>query len=89
MRTIRNLTVAIVAMLVSFPAIAGAQIKVDAALPEYKPVGAIAGKINSVGTDTMNNLMTLWDEGFRKYYPNVRVEAEGKAHSVPTVGSVE
>lgn len=29
----------------------------------------------------MNNLMTLWAEGFRKFYPNVQVEIEGKGSS--------
>ena len=29
----------------------------------------------------MNNLMTLWAETFRKYYPNVKVQVEGKGSS--------
>ena len=29
----------------------------------------------------MNNLMTLWSEGFLKFYPSVRVEIEGKGSS--------
>jgi phosphate transport system substrate-binding protein len=29
----------------------------------------------------MNNLMALWAEGFRKHYPNVQVEIEGKGSS--------
>ncbi|MHB1034679.1 MAG: PstS family phosphate ABC transporter substrate-binding protein [Pirellulales bacterium] len=55
-----------------------AQVKVDAKLPAYKPVSGVSGSIKSVGSDTMNNLMTLWSEGFRKQYPNVSVEIEGK-----------
>jgi len=58
-----------------------AQVTVDAALPEYKPVEGVAGSIKSVGSDTLNNLMTLWAEGFRKIYPNVRIEIEGKGSS--------
>src|SRR5260370_24691308 len=34
--------------------------------------------MKSIGSDTMNNLMTLWAEGFRKFYPNVQIEVEGK-----------
>jgi phosphate transport system substrate-binding protein len=34
-----------------------------------------------VGSDTLNNLMTLWAEGFRKQYPNVRIQIEGKGSS--------
>jgi phosphate transport system substrate-binding protein len=41
----------------------------------------VSGTIKSVGSDTMNNMMTLWAEGFRKFYPNVRVEIEGKGSS--------
>ena len=57
------------------------KISVDPALPEYKKVSGISGTINSIGSDTMNNLMTLWAEGFAKYYPNVRVQVEGKGSS--------
>jgi len=55
-----------------------AQVKVDAKLPIYKPSVGVSGTIKSVGSDTMNNLMTLWAEGFKKYYPSVQVEVEGK-----------
>lgn len=58
-----------------------AQVKVDPELPAYQPVSGIAGSIKSVGSDTMNNLMTLWSEGFRKHYPNVTIEIEGKGSS--------
>lgn len=54
---------------------------VDPNLPEYEPVSGISGTIISVGSDTMNNMMALWAEGFRKHYPNVRVEIEGKGSS--------
>lgn len=58
-----------------------AQVSVDPGLPSYKPVPGIAGKLKSVGSDTMNNLMTLWAEGFRRYYPGVQIEIEGKGSS--------
>ncbi|MEW6742605.1 MAG: phosphate ABC transporter substrate-binding protein [Planctomycetota bacterium] len=57
---------------------AAAQVTVDAALPKYEATDGVSGKIKSVGSDTMNNLMTLWGEGFRAIYPNVQVEIEGK-----------
>lgn len=56
-------------------------VKVDPALPSYERVSGISGTLNSVGSDTMNNLMTLWAEGFAKIYPNVRVQVEGKGSS--------
>jgi phosphate transport system substrate-binding protein len=44
-------------------------------------VAGVSGSIKSVGSDTMNNLMTYWSEGFQKFYPSVRVEIEGKGSS--------
>ena len=58
-----------------------AQVSVAPEFPSYKPVSGIAGKLKSVGSDTMNNLMTLWAEGFRRYYPSVQIEIEGKGSS--------
>jgi phosphate transport system substrate-binding protein len=57
------------------------QVQVDPDLPVYKPVAGVSGSINSVGSDTMNNLMALWAEGFKRFYPSVRVEIEGKGSS--------
>ncbi|MCC6579559.1 MAG: PstS family phosphate ABC transporter substrate-binding protein [Phycisphaeraceae bacterium] len=60
---------------------AAAEPTVDAKLPDYKPVQGVSGSIKSIGSDTMNNLMTLWLEGFKKMYPNVAYEMEGKGSS--------
>lgn len=58
---------------------ASAQVKVDPNLPDYKVSSAgVSGSLKSIGSDTMNNLMTFWAEGFKKFYPNVRIEIEGK-----------
>jgi phosphate transport system substrate-binding protein len=51
---------------------------VDPTIKPYRKVSGVSGMIKSVGSDTMNNLMALWAEGFRGNYPNVRVEIEGK-----------
>src|SRR5689334_9745525 len=63
----------------SFLAAQGA--KVDSGLPAYQKTSGVSGNFNSVGSDTLNNLMTLWAEGFRKQYPNVRIQIEGKGSS--------
>ncbi|HYB99517.1 MAG TPA: phosphate ABC transporter substrate-binding protein [Candidatus Limnocylindrales bacterium] len=57
------------------------QVSVDPAIPEYTPVQGVSGTLKSVGSDTMNNEMTLWAEGFKKFYPNVQIEIEGKGSS--------
>ncbi len=68
-------------LVVAAAAPAAAQVKVDPQLPDYKPAQGISGSIKSIGSDTMNNLMTLWAEGFKVFYPNVTVEIEGKGSS--------
>ena len=55
--------------------------KVDPSLAAYKSTGGVSGNLSSVGSDSMNNLMTLWGEGFGKFYPNVKLQIEGKGSS--------
>jgi phosphate transport system substrate-binding protein len=59
----------------------GQTVKVDPKLPKYEPVQGVSGSIQSIGSDTMNNLMAYWAEGFQAMYPNVQVEIEGKGSS--------
>lgn len=54
---------------------------VDVALPRYEPTGEMRGRLKSVGSDTMNKMMTLWFEAFMQMHPLVRVEIEGKGSS--------
>jgi len=53
-------------------------VSVDASIPGYQKVSGVSGNINSVGSDTMNNMMALWAETFRRTYPNVKIQIEGK-----------
>jgi phosphate transport system substrate-binding protein len=72
------------AMGVVFALIAGAavaQVPIDPALPAYKAVAGVSGNLSSVGSDTLNNLMTLWAEQFNRFYPNTRIQIEGKGSS--------
>jgi len=56
-------------------------VSLDPALKDYRPVSGVSGSIKSIGSDTLNNLMTLWAEGFKAAYPNVKIEIEGKGSS--------
>jgi phosphate transport system substrate-binding protein len=56
-------------------------VKVDPSIAGYQKVSGVSGNINSVGSDTMNNMMTLWAESFIKLYPNIKVQVEGKGSS--------
>jgi phosphate transport system substrate-binding protein len=58
-----------------------AQTNVEATLPDYSVSSGVSGNLNSVGSDTLNNLMTFWAEGFKAKYPNVNIQIEGKGSS--------
>lgn len=64
-------------------------VKVDSKIPKYKKVSGISGNANSIGSDTMNNLMALWLEGFRKHYPLVNIQIEGKGSSTAPPALIE
>ncbi len=66
-----------------------AAVEVDPDLPEYTPVPGIAGNLKSVGSDSMNNMMTLWAEGFLRFYPNVQIEIEGKGSGTAPPALIE
>ena len=67
------------ATLVLGAATAHAQaVQIDSAIGAYQKASGVSGNINSVGSDTMNNMMALWAETFRKMYPNVKIQIEGK-----------
>jgi phosphate transport system substrate-binding protein len=56
-------------------------VKVDPKTPHYAAGAPVAGSLKSIGSDSMINEMTYWTEGFRKFYPNVQIEVEGKGSS--------
>lgn len=58
-------------------------------LKSYEPISGISGNLTTVGSDTLNNLMTLWAESFRAYYPNVNIQVEGKGSSTVPPALIE
>jgi len=64
-------------------------IPVDPNLAPYQKTSGVSGNLNSVGSDTLNNLMTYWAEGFRKNYPNVNIQIEGKGSSTAPPALIE
>jgi phosphate transport system substrate-binding protein len=79
----------LVAGLLATPALAEEGVKVDAKILPYTKVQGVSGNLNSVGSDTLNNLLTLWAEGFRKHYPNVNIQIEGKGSSTAPPALIE
>jgi phosphate transport system substrate-binding protein len=55
--------------------------QVDAKLPNYQPTSGVSGNLSSVGSDTLNNLMTFWAEEYKRSYPNVNVQIQGMGSS--------
>ena len=74
---------------VVFNSVAFSALSVDHNLENYKKVSGVSGNLNSIGSDTLNNLMTLWSEGFNRIYPNVKVQIEGKGSSTAPPALIE
>lgn len=64
-------------------------VTVDPAIAEYQAVSGVSGNLNSIGSDTLNNLMTFWAEGFKASYPNVNIQIEGKGSSTAPPALIE
>lgn len=72
--------IALISLLL--PAVgSAAEASVDPALKQYTKASGVSGNISSVGSDTMNNLMTLWGEEFKRLYPNVNIQIQGAGSS--------
>lgn len=82
-------TLALTLSLVAAASLVAQAPKVDPKLPAYKRVSGVTGNLNSVGSDTLNNLMTYWVESFGKQYPSVKVQVEGKGSSTAPPALIE
>lgn len=88
-KTTTAIAFAAAAVLGSAPSVRGQALETDPNLPVYEPVSGVSGNLNSIGSDTLNNLMTLWAEGFKALYPNVNVQIEGKGSSTAPPALIE
>ncbi|HMW37515.1 MAG TPA: phosphate ABC transporter substrate-binding protein [bacterium] len=68
---------------------ASTAVKVDEGIVAYAKTSGVSGNLNSIGSDTMNNLMTFWAEAFKKFYPSVNVQIEGKGSSTAPPALIE
>lgn len=66
-----------------------AKIEIDPDLKPYQKTTSVSGNLNSIGSDTLNNLMTFWSESFNKFYPNVKIQVEGKGSSTAPPALIE
>jgi phosphate transport system substrate-binding protein len=80
--TLKQVGVAVgVVVLTAAVSYAGGPAALDPGLASYKSVSGVSGNVSSIGSDTLNNLMTLWAESFNKFYPNAKIQIEGKGSS--------
>ena len=64
-------------------------VTVEAGIKPYAKTSGVTGNLNSIGSDTLNNLMTLWAEGFKAQYPNVNIQIEGKGSATAPPALIE
>ena len=85
-RYVAPLVAVLMALLLAAPLLA---LDVDPKIAPYKKVSGVSGNVKSIGSDTLNNLMTMWSEGFRSAYPSVKLEIEGKGSSTAPPALIE
>lgn len=68
---------------------ANAQSRLDTELPSYEKVSGVSGTLSSAGSDTLANLMTLWSEEFKRFYPNVTVQIQASGSSTAPTALTE
>jgi phosphate transport system substrate-binding protein len=59
----------------------------DADLPVYRPVSSLKGELKLVGSNTMSHVAAVWADGFRLFYPDVKIsiEVDGSREAVHAV----
>ena len=82
MKRTSNLALAAVTLTAfSLAAVHAQPATVEPTIAPYAKTRGVSGSVSSIGSDTLNNLMTFWAEGFQKQYPSVRLQIEGKGSS--------
>lgn len=88
-KSVRSGFVLVFAAALSGTSTFAAPLVVDENIAPYARVEGVSGNVNSIGSDTLNNLMALWTEGFRAIYPNVNIQVEGKGSSTAPPALIE
>ena len=85
-----RLTMALTALLLcTMVSPAFGQAGVDPDLPHYSKVSGVSGNLSAAGSDTLANLMTLWGEQFKRYYPNVNIQIQAAGSSTAPTALTE
>lgn len=83
----RSITCFAVLLLVQCSFFSAYAYTLDDQLPQYQPKQLVSGKISSVGSDSLANLMTFWAERFQNDHSNVivQVQAAGSSTAPPAL----
>ena len=65
------------------------QVKVDPRIADYRRVTELSGKIRSVGSSTLSNLMNRWGEAFKLIYPKVEIDITGGGSGIALTALLE
>jgi phosphate transport system substrate-binding protein len=76
-------------LLATAGAVLAAGPTLDPNLPGYTKVEGLRGTLSAAGSDTMLELQTLMAEEFRKLYPQVKIQIEGKGSSTAPPALIE
>jgi phosphate transport system substrate-binding protein len=74
---------------VGIAAVGASRPKLDPELPAYRRVEGLRGTLSAAGSDTMLHLQSLMAEEFRRIYPQVAVQLEGKGSSTAPPALIE
>jgi len=77
----KQFTKSLLALSLLFSAVGLHASEVDKNLNDYKRTSGVSGNLNSVGSDTLANLMVLWAEEFKRLYPNVNIQIQAAGSS--------
>ena len=70
-----------IALQFTFVTSVTAEPSVDVELGDYAATSGVSGNLSSVGSDTLANLMTLWAEEFKRFYPNINIQIQAAGSS--------
>jgi phosphate transport system substrate-binding protein len=62
---------------------------VDSAIPHYTKVDNVSGELDSVGSDTLTDVMVLCSREFRNIYPQVAIHLEDKGSATASPALIE
>jgi phosphate transport system substrate-binding protein len=66
-----------------------AKVELDARLADYHRVDKLEGKVRSIGSSTLSNLMNRWADAFKLLYPGVEVEITGGGSGITIAALLE